>query len=79
MYKIGILLYLFTIIVFINIYLNVFIELIHCNSVFIQYNQFILYLGKICIYCKSVHVFKLPLGIYFEGKTCYVKFYAYMY
>ena len=23
--------------------------------------------------------FKFPLGIYFEGKACYVKFYAYMY
>ena len=22
--------------------------------------------------------FKFPLGIYFEGKACYVKFYAYM-
>ena len=43
------------------------------------YNQFILYLDKNVFIVNQYMYFKFPLGIYFEGKACYVKFYAYMY
>ena len=45
----------------------------------IQYNQFIFYLDKFVFIVNQYMYFKFPLGIYFEGKACYVKSYAYMY
>ena len=51
----------------------------HYISIFIQCNQFVLQLYEFMFVVNQYMYFKFPLGIYFEGKACYVKFYAYMY
>ena len=44
-----------------------------------KFNQFILQLYNITFIVDQYMYFKFTFGIYFEGKACYVKFYAYMY
>ena len=56
--------------------------LLYLYTVFLYlFNLINLYWNYIkLISCVNQYMYiKFPFGIYFEGKACYVKFYAYMY